>query len=140
MLGQHLLFQSSTTQVPIALSSGEAEFYSLVKCASRMIGLQSLYRDLGWQLQLRLSTDSTAAKGICSRRGAGKVRHLETPLLWVQRALEEKRFSLYKVDGKNNPADLGTKHMDATTMQRHLARMNIHVLQGASKLALKAAV
>ena len=40
--GQHLISTSSTTQVPISFSSGEAEFYSIVKTASRLIGLQQL--------------------------------------------------------------------------------------------------
>ena len=35
-VGRHTIGLSSTTQVPIALSSGEAEFYALAKGASRL--------------------------------------------------------------------------------------------------------
>jgi hypothetical protein len=107
MLGRHTIHTSSTTQIPISLSSGEAEFYAAVKTASRLIGTLALAKDLGVELGGRLFTDSAAAKGVFSRRGCGKVRHLETPTLWVQKAVQDKRFTLHKVDGKRNPADLG---------------------------------
>ena len=139
-LGGHLISQSATTQGPIALSSGEAEFNALVKLCSRMLGMKSLALDLGFSLGLRLFTDSAAAKGICSRRGCGRVRHLETPLLWVQKALEERKFTLLKIDGKVNPADLGTKHLDGTTMLGHLSRLSCAIRGGRSQLALRAAV
>ena len=78
--GQHLISMSSATQVPISFSRGEAEFYSIVKTASRMIGLQQLLKDLGKpDTKGRLWTDAAAAKGIASRRGVGGARHLETP-------------------------------------------------------------
>ena len=37
MLGQHLIGQSSTTQSNVTLSTGEAEYQSLVKTGSRMM-------------------------------------------------------------------------------------------------------
>ena len=40
--GQHCLLTASTTQIPIALSSGEAEFYGVARAASRAIGLVAL--------------------------------------------------------------------------------------------------
>ena len=74
------------------------------------LGYQSLLKDLGIDLPVRLWTDSTAAIGICSRQGIGKVRHLDTHLLWVQQAVRAGRIDLRKVDGESNPADLFTKH------------------------------
>ena len=60
-------------------------------------------------LPLRLWTDSTASKGICSRQGLGKIRHLDTQDLWVQQRLRNGDFSLHKIDGERNPGDLFTK-------------------------------
>eukprot|EP00971_Amphidinium_carterae_P126229 2500628-Amphidinium_carterae.1 len=40
--GEHCLHTSSTTQVPLALSSGEAEYYTAVKSGSRLLGLIAL--------------------------------------------------------------------------------------------------
>ena len=54
--------------------------------------------------------DSSAAIGICSRQGLGKLRHLDTHTLWIQQAVRTKRVDLRKVLGEVNPADLLTKH------------------------------
>ena len=58
----------STTQKVVALSSGEAE-YSAVKGASEGLGFLAGCADLGiWvdgKVSLRVSTDSSACKGIC---------------------------------------------------------------------------
>ncbi|CAK0805864.1 unnamed protein product, partial [Prorocentrum cordatum] len=45
--GQHLIVTASTIQIPISMSSGEAEFYGSVRAASRAIGMQSLCQGLG---------------------------------------------------------------------------------------------
>ena len=66
--------------------------------------------DVGVELPLRVWTDSSAAIGICSRQGLGKLRHLDTHTLWIQQAVRTKRVDLRKVDGECNPADILTKH------------------------------
>ena len=92
------------------MSSGEAEFHGVVKACGMGLGYQSLLKDVGIDMPVRLWTDSTAAIGICSRQGLGRLRHLDTHLLWVQQAVRSKRIDLRKVDGESNPADLFTKH------------------------------
>ena len=65
--------------------------------------------------------DSSAAKAMASRNGVGKVRHLEVRYLWVQDALNRKRFTLKKVAGKFNPADVLTKPLAQVVMQAVLS-------------------
>eukprot|EP00971_Amphidinium_carterae_P340622 6479059-Amphidinium_carterae.1 len=84
LAGKHLIRASTSTQSVIALSSGEAEFAALVKGASVAIGTRSFARDLGRGWQIRLHTDSSAARGMAERKGIGRLRHLHTPLLWLQ--------------------------------------------------------
>ena len=110
MLGRHCLKHWSSTQPSTALSSGEAEFYGVVRGAGHGLGFQALLRDLGITAKLRLWTDSSAALGICSRQGLGKLRHIDTHTLWVQQAVRSGRFELKKIKGNENPADLLTKH------------------------------
>ena len=76
------------TQGPVALSSGDAQYYAMIKGALEGIGLQTLPRDLGWDVKLRLHVDSSAAKAIASRQGLGKLRHLEVRHLWLQDAVQ----------------------------------------------------
>ena len=47
MLGSHALKTWSSTQANIALSSGEAEYYAMVKCGSQLLGMNALVRALG---------------------------------------------------------------------------------------------
>ncbi|CAK0856358.1 unnamed protein product [Prorocentrum cordatum] len=138
--GQHLIVTASTTQIPISMSSGEAEFYGCVRAASRAIGMQSLCQGLGRDVSLRIWSDSAAALGIMQRRGCGKVRHLETPTLWVQKALKDGRFQLAKVPGKSNPADLGAKFLDQAAMLRGLKMMNVELSDAPLSSALQAKV
>ena len=94
----------------MALSSGEAEFAGVIRGSGQGLGYQALLRDFGVEAHLRVWTDSSAAIGICSRQGLGKLRHLDTHTLWIQQAVRLGRVDLRKVDGEVNPADLFTKH------------------------------
>ena len=46
-IGDHVIKTWSFTQATIALSSGEAEYYGMVKGASMALGIQSMLEDLG---------------------------------------------------------------------------------------------
>jgi hypothetical protein len=111
MLGGHLLKSWSSTQPSISLSSGEAEYYGVVKAAGIALGQQSLMQDLGMDVKVRVWTDSSAAVGICGRSGLGKLRHVQTHTLWVQERVKSGAIELRKVNGLVNPADLFTKHL-----------------------------
>ena len=110
MLGSHCIKHWFSTQPSVSLSSGEAEFYGVVRGAGQGLGYQVLLGDLGVSVPLGVWTDSSAALGIRSRQGLGKLRHFDTHTLWVQQAVRSKRFDLKKVLGEENPADLFTKH------------------------------
>jgi hypothetical protein len=110
MLGRHAVKHWASTQTSVTLSSGEAEFAGVIRDAGQGLGYQALLKDLGIDLPLRVWTDSSAAIGICSRQGLGKLRHLDTHTLWIQQAVRTGRIDLRKVDGEVNPADLFTKH------------------------------
>jgi len=123
MLGAHAVKTWASTQTGVSLSSGEAEFYGVLKGSGIGLGFQSLLADLGVTLPLRVWTDSSAAIGICTRQGLGKLRHLATHLLWIQQAVRSRRFELRKVNGEQNPADLFTKHMVTREKMAGLVRM-----------------
>jgi len=109
MLGRHPVKTWSTTQASVTLSSGEAEFGGVVRGAGMGLGFQSLMADLGHQLPVRVWCDSSAAIGICSRQGLGKLRHLDTHTLWIQQAVRSGKIDLRKIKGEANPADLSTE-------------------------------
>ena len=125
MRGRHLLKHWSVTQKVVTLSSGEAELAGVVRGASEGCGLQSLAADLCVALQFSIHADSSAAIGICRRTGIGRVRHLAVSQLWVQERLRAGSFTLYKVPGDHNPADILTKVVARALLDRHLTRMSM---------------
>ena len=58
--------------------------------------------DLGVDLQIRIRTDASAAKGIATRRGLGKVRHIEVNQLWLQKKVSRGEIHVMKVKGEGN--------------------------------------
>ena len=68
MLGSHLLKSWSSTQGLVLLSSGEAEFYGVIKSAGIALGTKALMEDLGVKMLVRVWTDSSATVGICGRQ------------------------------------------------------------------------
>ena len=76
MYGQHLLRSASSIQAVISLSSGDSEFYSLVKGVAAGLGAVAMLRDLGVELTgdatTEVKVDATAGRGVAMRRGAGE--------------------------------------------------------------------
>ncbi len=84
MFSSHYLKTYSSTQDIVALSSGEAEFYRIVRAGSHGLGMVDLRRVLGLKVSLRINTDSSTAKSIGSRKRVGKARRLDVRELWLQ--------------------------------------------------------
>ena len=59
MVGKHLLKAWSSTQASLALSSGEAEYYGVVRGVGVGLGMQALYRDLGLVVSTACRTRNT---------------------------------------------------------------------------------
>ena len=110
-----------------------------MKGTSAGIGLQVMGRDLGREFGLKVIVDATAGKGIASRRGLGKIRHLHTPCLRVQTVFHERRAELAKIAGTESPSDMGTKVLSGKEIWKHLSFMGFEARAGRSALALKAA-
>ena len=123
MIGKHLVKSWSSTQGPISLSSGEAEFYGVVKASGIALGYQALLRDLGVGLPVRVWTDSTVTMGICGRSGLGKLRHVDTRSLGVQQRVRDKSLETRKVHGEVHPSDLFTNHLSREERVTDLLRL-----------------
>ena len=83
MLGNSTVSTHCKGQAVIALSSGETEYYGLVSAVSQTLGLQSIFLDRGWTFNAHVWMDATAGIAIGSRRGLGRVKHIDTVFLWV---------------------------------------------------------
>jgi hypothetical protein len=135
MRGRHVLKTWSHTQATIALSSAEAELIAAVKGAAEGLAVRSLVRDFGRSCALRVHVDSSAAIGICRRTGVGKVRHLDTRLLWIQELVRDGTLEVVKIAGTENPADLMTKHLAADFISAHLIKLECFAREGRADIA-----
>ena len=130
MIGAHCLKTWSLTQASVALSSAEAEYYAMVEGATRAIGIKTMLEELGLKVNIVLATDSSAAKSLGSRRGTGRIRHLETRWLWLQLEVAKGNIKLEKVPGDVNPADVLTKYKSGNDIERLLTRMGVETIRG----------
>ena len=133
--GSHVLKTWCGTQATVALSSAEAELVAAVRGAAEGLSARSLAQDLGSDCQLRVHIDSSAAIGICKRSGIGKIRHLDTRLLWIQDLVRNGTIEVIKVAGTINPADLMTKHLGADEISAHLTRLCCWEREGRARSA-----
>ena len=130
MLGSHCIRAWSSIQGAVALNSAEAEFYAMVEGALRGKGLVSLARELGFcdvTHTLKVLTDSSAAKSFVSRRGLGRMKHIEIRELWLQHEVLKGSIEVQKIRGVDNPADLMTKVLNRDEIDERLGRMGIDV-------------
>ena len=135
MRGNHLLRHWSSTQQTVALSSAEAELISIVKGTSEGIGARSLLRDVGRDAAVRVRADASAAIGMARRAGVGRVRHLDTRILWIQDRVRTGDVALGKVAGLENPADLFTKYLPIEAASRHCERLGCASREGRAASA-----
>ena len=124
----------STTQTAVAMCSGEAEYYAAVRGSAEGLAFQSMCRDVGAGVRVRVHTDSTACRGVCNRRGIGRIRHMDVALLWLQDHVRSGAVLLVKVPGVDNPADLMTKFLGGPDLRRHVETLGFSEESGRSRV------
>ena len=134
MLGKHCIKTWSSTQEVVALSSGEAELYGIVKGTTYALGLRSLLEDLGVQVKLVVNTDASAALGMVKRRGVGKVRHIEVKELRIQDEAHSGEVEVRKVMSSENFADVFTKYVNQEKMNEAIHKMGFEMREGRHEL------
>lgn len=131
----HAVKSWSLNQTIIAMSYGQAELYSTNKGAANAMGLRSLMGDLGIELDIRLLTNSSAAKAVILRRGLSKIRHLATNELLLQERVQMGGVAQIKIKNVFNVSDMLTKHQDAQTIQNLMELLDHHYEPGRSTIA-----
>ena len=108
--GKHLWRHKSGLQTLVALSSGEAEYYALIRGACTSLGIQSHYQDWMIDVPIQIYSDSSAARSVARRRGiGGRLRHLQTRHMWLQSRVALGHLKLDVVASEKNPAGTLTK-------------------------------
>ena len=89
------IYSFSKNQKSVSLSSGEAEYYAGASAASDSILLQEAVKFLTQRnCKVHLHMDSSAARGIITRQGVGRVKHLQIRTLFLLRTSTSKEQSV----------------------------------------------
>ena len=105
----------SRTQPTVTLSTAEAELYAMGMTIEERQFFQHILEEMGMPSELKLHSNSSAARAVVARRGFVRMRHLAARQLWLQDELRESRLEVMKVPSNDNPA-LMTKWF---TIARH---------------------
>ena len=141
--GDHTLQTQSALQSTISLSSGEAEYYAMLKGAANGLKLVAIAKDFGLDKEILVATreppveigsDSTAALAFAQRKGLGRQKHVMTRFLWLQDAIRAKKVRVRKVHTKLNMADPLTKSTSRQTIEKHMKAMGYVKRESWSKL------
>ena len=83
---------------------------------------------------IRMSTDASAAEGMASRKGLGKLRHIEVNQLWLQDKVGDGEIMISNIKGESTPADTLTKHVDGDMLKQRVIQAQLHVTEGRHPL------
>jgi len=106
-----LLLTWSRTQAVVALSSCEAELLALTVALQEAMFVKSVLEELREEAHISVRTDSSSARAVVHRRGAGRLKHIALRELWLQDEYRKGSFELSAIATAANVADLLTKVM-----------------------------
>ena len=110
---------------------------AMCKLAAEIIGVGSMAADLGADLKVLMHADSSAAIAIAKRRGAGKLRHINIGLLWIQERTESEEITIKKVKGVSNPSDMMTKAVIREKLEKYMVMVRQKEADGRAREALQ---
>ena len=120
-LDGNVIYTFSRKQQSRALSSCEGEFTACESGLAECLYLQECVEAItNEKVEIFSFLDSSSAKALFMRRGVGRVRHLDTRLLWAQDLFQQQRAFLRTVRTKWNIADCGTKALSQRRMTLHV--------------------
>ena len=109
----------------MALSSGEAELYALMKAAAQTKGMIAILCDFGINVEGIVLTDASAELAMAHREGLGRTRRVEVQHLQIQHETARNNLAVNKVGTHDNLADILTKKRECRVS---LQAPNVHGL------------
>ena len=82
-------------------------------------------------MKLTIFTDSKAAVDWISKKGAGRLKHIQLRQFWVQEAVRLGRCALQHIAGATNTADILTKLLAGIKLRQAaaLAGLDVDVME-----------
>eukprot|EP00971_Amphidinium_carterae_P062760 1242374-Amphidinium_carterae.1 len=78
---------------------------------------------------MSINTDSSAGKAVANRLGLNKkTKHVQLRYLYMQDIVQRGEMTISKIPTTDNPANVLTKHLPATTIISHLERLHLQAV------------
>jgi len=119
---------SSKRQTTVALSTVEAEYVAMSRCAQQMVWMQSWLDEVAIEHSLPglIKGDNRGAIALTKNtKDHGKVKHIDIRHHYIRELLEAGTIAVEQVPSADNLADLFTKPLPRDHHQRLLAALNI---------------
>ncbi|KAE8255524.1 hypothetical protein A4X13_0g3015 [Tilletia indica] len=129
---------SSRLQTSVAMSTVEAEYIALAEGLREGLWIRNLLSELGFpaQVPFELHTDNEGTRTIAQNPEAHKrTKHIALRYHAIRERVQRGEISVVRVDTKDNPADVLTKHLAGPQLSD--ARIKLHVVQTDQKKALQ---
>ena len=127
------------TQTVVALSSGEAEFYAIVKGVVVGLFIKNFIKFFEEPPELELRSDSAAARGMISRLGIGrKAKHIDTQFLFAQRLIYDGVIKCAAVGTLENVADIGTENLAQARIEYLMGLLDMRVIADPATITVAA--
>ena len=110
----------SPAQKTIALSSTKAKYMALSDCSRQAVWIKTLLNELGINIgSIPINGDNQGSIFIGSNPTQEKQsKHIDIRYHYIRQCVEEKKVSLYFVEGAENPADMFTKNLGHVKFQK----------------------
>ena len=121
-----LVLSTTFVPTPIAQSSAEAEYNTCAYALTDAIHVSQVWnflhgRHLDTPQTLALFTDSNSAIAMIECDHVTRYsRHIQRRVHFIKQARMNGLFQVFKVPGEINPADVGTKNLSGTEIEKHL--------------------
>jgi hypothetical protein len=129
MMAGGVVTWSSKRQATVALSTVEAEYVAMSRCAQQMIWMQSWLDEVKIEHSLPgiIKGDNRGALALTKNtKDHGKVKHIDIRHHYIRELLQSGAISVEQVTSADNLADLFTKPLSRDTHHRLLAALNIN--------------
>ena len=94
--------------------------------------MKHLAQQCGEWPSLTMLTDASAAQALCSRQGAGRVKHLTVRQLWVQEKEAMGELGIKKAPRELNAADMLTHHYSRQEGEKIMSNISFRRIESAS--------
>ena len=120
------LHAHSRGQASVALSSCEAEVMAASEGIKEALLLQEVLMFVGLgHYEIEVKVDSSAAHAFFHRRGVGRMKHIDSRILWLQDLIAAGGAKLKKIPRTQNLADMLTHTPSAKELEMFLQLMSL---------------